>query len=111
MVRNSDPSLDGHSVALPDSFTQAALGILERQIDTAVADNPELLTLDLSDVSTVDSAALNWLLATQSRLSGLGIQLVLRHPSPLATDVLTATRLENRFQVSGNPRNSEARGG
>jgi anti-anti-sigma regulatory factor len=111
MVRNSDSMMGDHYVELPEAFTQGSLGTVERLIDTAVAGNPELLTIDLSRVNAVDSAALNWLLATQTRLAGLGIQVLINSPSPLATDVFIATRMENRFQIVCSTRRPEVLGG
>ena len=99
MVCNSNPDLDGHIVPLPESFNQAALGAIDRQIDTAIAGNPTVLTIDMSLIQSVDSAALNWLLAVQTRLAGLGIQMVVHNPSALARDVFIATRMEHRFQI------------
>ena len=108
MVRNSSPDLEGHIVPLPEAFNQAALGAIDRQIDTAIASNPETLTIEMSLIQAVDSAALNWLLAVQTRLAGLGIQMVIHNPSALATDVLVATRMEHRFQIVTPARRGES---
>jgi anti-anti-sigma regulatory factor len=107
MVHNADPETGRSSLELPESFTQASLGTIDRLMDTALAGNPELLKVDLSRINTVDSAALNWLLATQTRLAGLSIQMILQNPSALITDVLVATRMENRFQLVCNARKTE----
>ncbi len=107
MIRNAEPDPGRGILELPESFTQASLGTIDRLMDTALAGNPELLNVDLGRISAVDSAALNWLIATQTRLAGLGIQMVLQNPSALITDVLIATRLEHRFQLMCNARKME----
>jgi anti-anti-sigma factor len=110
MVRNSDPLMGDHCVELPEIFAQGSLGTVDRLVEAAIAGNPELINVDMSKVNSIDSAALNWLLATQTRLAGLGIQVLINSPSAMATDVFIATRLEHRFQIVCSTRRPEVLG-
>lgn len=99
MVRNSH--LEGRSAQLscPPTLAQASLAAMERQVDEALLAKPESVWVDLAAVQAVESAGLEWLIVVQSRLAAQGIQLVLKRPSKLMSDVLIATRLDSRFRI------------
>jgi len=83
----------------PQQIVQRTVPTLERQMDDAIAGAGQGIDLILSQVQIVDSAGLNWLLQTQARLVTLGKKLRLVDPSPIFSDILVATRLEQRFSI------------
>jgi anti-anti-sigma factor len=99
MITVDDPNLHSPQIACPSALSQSHLQDLERQIDQAILRKPESVCIDLSAVDTADSAGLEWLITTQSRLAASGIHMIIRHPSAMLCDVLAATRLDHRFQV------------
>ncbi len=99
MVRNLEAPKRMQVITPPQNLAQPALVALEHQIDQAMLTRMETVAIDLSELQSIDSASLNWLLAAQNRLASQAIQMVLLEPSPLCLDVLTATRLDHRFKV------------
>ncbi len=100
MVRNIEANPGSFQVLASQQISSQTITALERQIDDAIHRKPDVVNLNLAGVQTIDSAGLNWLLATQTRLGGHGIQLTLQDPSALLHDVFLATRLDSRFKIS-----------
>jgi len=99
MVRMLDPGMQAVPVTAPQQIVQRTVPTLERQVDDALGTAGQGVDLILSQVQIVDSSGLNWLLQTQARLETLGKKLRLVDPSPIFSDVLVATRLEQRFNI------------
>ena len=58
------------------------------------------LVLDLSEVASLDSSGVNWLLVAQKRIHEQGGKLVLHSLSPIANNVLKVLNLHSVFQVA-----------
>jgi len=58
------------------------------------------LVLDLSEVASLDSSGVNWLLVAQKRMHQQGGTLVLHSLSPIANNVLKVLNLHTVFQVA-----------
>ena len=99
MVRNSEDIIQAVSIAAAQQVLARTLPLLERKVDEAIAGKPPFVDLVVSNVQIIDSAGLNWILAVQARLEGMGIKLRLVDPSPIMDDVLLATRLDSRLLV------------
>ncbi len=99
MVRNVEPELRPAVIAAPQFITQRTLGNLERLMEQAIAEKPDVIDMALGNVQGIDSAGLGWLVGVQERLSGLGMKLRLADPTELIQDILMATRLDTRFAV------------
>jgi anti-anti-sigma factor len=76
----------------------AAPALREHLIDV-LHRGPDLLVLDLSNVSTCDAAGLAVLIATQRRAGLLGIAMRLAAPSVSVSRVLAATGLSGNFII------------
>jgi anti-anti-sigma factor len=99
MVREESHPLQAATVAAAQQIVARTISLLERKIDDAAASKPEAIDLALSAVQIIDSAGLNWLLATQARLEAQGTKLRLVDLSPIMADALLATRLDTRLVV------------
>jgi anti-anti-sigma factor len=99
MVRNINPELRTLTVIAPQSISQRTLGGLDRLIDDAITQKPDIIDVAMAAVQGVDSTGLGWLISVQERLGGLGIKLRLTDASDLVQDILLATRLETRFSL------------
>jgi anti-anti-sigma factor len=99
MVRNPDGVMQAVPIAVAQQMLARTLPLLERKVDDAIAGKPATVDLVVSNVEIIDSAGLNWILAVQARLEGLGIKLRLVDPSLIMADVLLATRLDSRLVV------------
>ena len=99
MVRNTESPSRTAVVVAPQFISQRTVGGLDRLIDDAIAQRPELIDMAMGGVQGLDSAGLGWLVSVQERLSGLGMKLRLADPSELVQDILLATRLDTRFAV------------
>ena len=71
--------------------------ILERLGDNAYSRH---LVIDLSEVASLDSSGVNWLLVAQKNIRESGGQLVLHSLSPIANNVLKVLNLHSVFQVA-----------
>lgn len=60
------------------------------------------LVVDLSEVASLDSSGVNWLLVSQKRMQEQGGKLVLHSLSPIANNVLKVLNLHTVFQVAEN---------
>ena len=100
MVRNVNPDASTQIVSAPQQLTQSSLAEIDQLIDRALASKPSAILLDLSALHTVDSASLNWLLQTQTRLALQQVELRIYNPSETCHDVLQATRLDSRFVIT-----------
>ena len=60
------------------------------------------LVVDLSEVVSLDSSGVNWLLVSQKRTMEQGGQLVLHSLSPIANNVLKVLNLHTVLQVAEN---------
>lgn len=58
------------------------------------------LVVDLSEVASLDSSGVNWLLVAQKRMQEQGGKLVLHSLSPIAHNVLKVLNLHNVFQIA-----------
>ncbi len=58
------------------------------------------LVMDLSEVASLDSSGVNWLLVAQKRMHEQGGKLVLHSLSPIANNVLKVLNLHTVFQVA-----------
>jgi anti-anti-sigma factor len=58
------------------------------------------LAVDLSEVASLDSSGVNWLLVAQKRMHQQGGTLVLHSLSPIANNVLKVLNLHTVFQVA-----------
>lgn len=58
------------------------------------------LVVDLSEVASLDSSGVNWLLVAQKRIHEHGGKLVLHSLSPIANNVLKVLNLHAVFQVA-----------
>jgi len=105
MVRNVTPDENAKIVSAPQHMTQTCLGSMDQQIEHALTEKASAILMDLSSLQAVDSASLNWLLQTQTRLALLKIELRIHNPSEIAHDVLLATRLDSRFTITTTPEN------
>lgn len=99
MVRNALGER-ARTIALPQHVNQSALSNLDRQVDQAMLAKADVVALEMGGVQTMDSHALNWLLAAQTRLAAQGIPMMLSDPSTICQDILLATRLDHRFKVT-----------
>ena len=111
MVRNVDNPSPSPTVQIstPQQISQRTIVLLERQIDDAVAQSAGAIEMNLSATQMIDSAGLNWLVQTQTRLSAVNMQLRLIEVPPIVSDIFLATRLDSRFHVShaGSTANGE----
>lgn len=57
------------------------------------------LVIDLSEVASLDSSGVNWLLVAQKRMHEHGGTLMLHSLSPIANNVLKVLNLHSVFQV------------
>jgi len=60
------------------------------------------MVVDLSEVASLDSSGVNWLLVSQKRSSEHGGKLVLHSLSPIANNVLKVLNLHAVFQIAGS---------
>lgn len=60
------------------------------------------LVINLSDVASLDSSGVNWLLVAQKQVRECGGKLVLHSLSPIANNVLKVLNLHSVFQVAEN---------
>ncbi|MEX0818431.1 MAG: STAS domain-containing protein [Pirellulaceae bacterium] len=60
------------------------------------------LVVDLSEVASLDSSGVNWLLVAQKQAHEQGGQLVLHSLSPIANNVLKVLNLHTVFKVAEN---------
>lgn len=60
------------------------------------------LVVDLSEVASLDSSGVNWLLVSQKRTHAEGGSLVLHSLSPIANNVLKVLNLHAVFQIAEN---------
>ena len=58
------------------------------------------LVVDLSEVASLDSSGVNWLLVSQKRMHEHGGKLVLHSLSPIANNVLKVLNLHAVFQIA-----------
>lgn len=58
------------------------------------------LVVDLSEVASLDSSGVNWLLVSQKRMYEHGGKLVLHSLSPIANNVLKVLNLHAVFQIA-----------
>jgi anti-anti-sigma factor len=58
------------------------------------------IVLDLSEVASLDSSGVNWLLICQKRIRQAGGQFVLRSPSQIARNVIRVLNLQTVFLVA-----------
>jgi len=58
--------------------------------------------MDMSEVSSLDSSGVNWLLTTQKKMRTEGGQLVLHSLSPIAKNVLRVLNLHTVFELADN---------
>lgn len=58
------------------------------------------LVVDLSEVASLDSSGVNWLLVSQKRASESGGKLVLHSLSPIANNVLKVLNLHAVFKIA-----------
>jgi anti-anti-sigma factor len=58
------------------------------------------LVMDLSEVASLDSSGVNWLLVAQKRMHEQGGKLVLHSLSPIANNVLKVLNLHTVFQIA-----------
>ena len=86
-------------IPAPQQISANTVPTLERQIDEAIAQRASAVEFDLAITQIIDSAGLNWLLNSQSRLGTMNIPLRLAGAPPIIIDVLHATRLESRFTL------------
>jgi anti-anti-sigma factor len=110
MALNADSTLHAILIAAPQQFNARAINALDRQIDEAIAQHIPSLDFDMLAVESVDSAALNWLLDTQKRLTASNISLRLINVNPLGQDILISTRLDSRFTWNLSPVDGEPHG-
>jgi hypothetical protein len=99
MVRNVDPELRIATVIAPQFISQRTVGGMDRLIDDAITQKPEVIDIALAAVQGLDSVGLGWLISVQERLAGLSMKLRLTDASDLVLDILLATRLETRFAL------------
>lgn len=62
-----------------------------------------LRDVDLADVSEIDTAGLQILLAARDKAADLGERLLLRNPGPAVLEVLALAGLSDAFEVAGAP--------
>jgi anti-anti-sigma factor len=70
-------------------------------IETALADGPPRLVLDMVDTTFMDSSGLNTLLRAYAAVGRLPEALVLRTPSPAVRRVIALAGLEDLFTYDG----------
>jgi anti-anti-sigma regulatory factor len=99
MARTVDSTIQEMLITAPAQFTARSLLALDRLVDDAISQHTLVVDVDMAAVEGVDSAALNWLLTTQDRLTVSEIALRLIRVRSLVEDILLATRLDGRFTV------------
>lgn len=58
------------------------------------------LAIDMSEVVSLDSSGVNWLLVCQKRIRQAGGQIVLHSLSPIARNVIKVLNLQTVFQLA-----------
>ncbi len=58
------------------------------------------LVLDLSDVTSLDSGGVNWLLMCHKQTRARGTRLVLHSPSPTCNNVIRVLNLQTVFRIA-----------
>jgi anti-sigma B factor antagonist len=112
MTRGFAPVLaDGfiiHVIRQDDDFCVVVAGELDRTTSPALArqiemfvDQEATVTIDLRDVSFMDTTALLELWAISHAITSSGGRLVLKAPSRAVLRVLELTQLEQIFEVQG----------
>ena len=82
---------------------QATLDACRAQLDESlVRTRPPRLILDMSELTSVSSAALGWLVLLSNARQKLGVELTLCGLSPLVQQVFEMTRLSPRFHITGD---------
>ena len=91
----------------PHGAVLTAVGVLDiattpelrTRLDEALADGPDALTVDLTDVTFIDSSGLRSLLGASRRADERSGQVVLRSPSPAVQRLLEITGTTTQFRV------------
>lgn len=109
MVRNVEPQAKTVELTPPSNMNLQSIAPLEQAIEGALGHKPDVIMIKMNELVSIDSVGLNWLLAMQTQLAGLGIVLAIKNPNPLVHDILTATRLDHRFKIE-HPEESIAGG-
>jgi anti-sigma B factor antagonist len=93
---------DAVVVTLAGELDMSATFWLEPELERATeGEDVSSLVMDMERVHFMDSAALGLLLATQARLQGAGIRLVVANPSPAVRRILEVTGTADVLGLDG----------
>jgi anti-sigma B factor antagonist len=93
-------SLDGHvTIALTGELDLATAPQLAEELALIPPDGTELLTLDLSGLTFVDSTGLSTFVAAFKQLGSQGVGMVLRSPTASTRRVLEISGLDKLLPV------------
>jgi anti-sigma B factor antagonist len=84
-------------------FDLTMVPVVRERLLNFVANSGEDISVDLSQVSFMDSSALGVLVAARRRARRTGIDLVLHAPRPNVWRVLTVTGMDKVFDCTGSP--------
>jgi anti-sigma B factor antagonist len=84
-------------------FDLTMVPLVRDRLLSFIASAGEDISVDLSDVSFMDSSALGVLVAARRRARRAGIDLVLHAPRPNVWRVLTVTGMDKVFECTGIP--------
>lgn len=90
---------DGRLIVARGELDGAEAGAVQSLIDDA--EPSERVTLDVSELTFIDSMGLRMLVDWHRRLQQLGGQLVIQHPSVPVERVLAVTQLDQILNVNG----------
>lgn len=88
-----------HEVRLMGELDMATAGDLRDELLRLAADGAKLVTVDMSDLSFIDSTGLSVLISALKRLRQQGGDMTLKSPGPSARKVLEITGLTEIFAI------------
>jgi anti-sigma B factor antagonist len=89
-----------HEVRLVGELDLSTAGLLREELDRLISDGARLVTLDLAELSFVDSTGLSVLIGALKQVRGQGGDIILRSPTPGTRKVLEITGLTEVFSIS-----------
>ncbi len=99
--RHHDPV--GPRLVLRGELDIATAPRMQEAVDAALAEAPELLVLDLRELSFLDSSGLRQFIVLAGRAEQEGFRLALVRPAPPALSVFQITRAEENLPFVDEP--------
>ena len=87
-------------VHLDKNLVASELPEIKEMLQKILADEPQFLTIELGQVTMLDSMGIGVLIATHNSLQKRGVQLELTSVSSDIKKILTTMRLLNHFKVT-----------